>query len=90
MTNQESHNLPSLINPNVSYQEALELVMSLADFERSKHSPTNSVFHLERMRLLMARLGNPHDSIPTLHVAGTKGKGSTAAMITSILRAAGL
>lgn len=90
MTNQESHNLPSLRNPNLSYREALELVMSLADFERSKHSPTNSSFHLERMRLLMAQLGNPHNGIPTLHVAGTKGKGSTAAMITSILRAAGL
>ena len=37
----------------------------------------------------MARLGNPHLRVPTVHVAGTKGKGSTAAMITSVLAAQG-
>ncbi len=90
MANQEPNNLRPLPNSKLSYRKALELVMGLADFERSKFSPTNSAFHLERMHLLMERLGNPHLGIPTLHVAGTKGKGSTAAMITSILRATGL
>ena len=37
------------------------------------------------MRLLLERVGNPHLDVPTIHLAGTKGKGSTAAMITSIL-----
>ena len=73
----------------LGYDEALERVMSLADFERSTHSPGHSSFHLERIGLLMERLGDPHLGIPTVHVAGTKGKGSTAAMITSVLSAQG-
>ena len=71
----------------LSYEAALERVMSLADFERSSHSPHHSAFHLERMGLLMEALGNPHLGIPTVHIAGTKGKGSTASMVASILRA---
>ena len=63
--------------------------MSLPDFERSAHSPGHAVFHLERMALLLERLGNPHLEVPTVHVAGTKGKGSTAAMVASILTAEG-
>ncbi len=63
--------------------------MGLADFERGSHSPGHGVFHLDRMRLLMDRVGNPHLGVPTIHVAGTKGKGSTSAMITSILSADG-
>ena len=63
--------------------------MGLADFERGTHSPGHGVFHLDRMRLLLERIGNPHLEVPTIHVAGTKGKGSTAAMITSILTADG-
>ena len=63
--------------------------MGLADFERSASNPDHSSFHIERMTLLMNQLDNPHLEIPTIHIAGTKGKGSTAAMITSILAAAG-
>lgn len=63
--------------------------MGLADFERGTNSPGHGVFHLDRMRLLLDRVGNPHLDVPTIHVAGTKGKGSTAAMITSILTADG-
>ncbi len=44
---------------------------------------------LERMRELLARLDNPHHTFPIVHIAGTKGKGSTAAMIASILSASG-
>ena len=42
------------------------------------------------MRILLQQLGNPHLAVPTIHVAGTNGKGSTAAMIASILERAGL
>jgi dihydrofolate synthase/folylpolyglutamate synthase len=41
------------------------------------------------MEVLLQRLGNPHLAVPTVHVAGSKGKGSTAAMIASILTAGG-
>ena len=44
---------------------------------------------LDRMRELAARLGNPHERYPIVHVAGTKGKGSTSVMIAAILTAAG-
>jgi dihydrofolate synthase/folylpolyglutamate synthase len=47
-------------------------------------------FNLERVRSLLARLGNPHLGRGTIHVAGSKGKGSVAAMIASVLRAAGI
>ena len=73
----------------IDYEAALKRVMGLADFERSTHSPGHSSFHLERISLLMERLGNPHLDVPTVHVAGTKGKGSTSAMITSVLSAQG-
>lgn len=44
---------------------------------------------LERVRLLLSLLGDPQDTLRFVHVAGTNGKGSTAAMLASILRAAG-
>jgi len=44
---------------------------------------------LTNTRLLLRGLGNPHRSFPTIHVAGTNGKGSTSAVIASILQEAG-
>lgn len=44
---------------------------------------------LERVRQLLSLLGNPQDTLRYVHVAGTNGKGSTAAMLASVLRAAG-
>ena len=72
-----------------TFDQAIDLVMSLADFERSTHSPGHSAFHLERMSLLAGRLENVDQAVPTVHVAGTKGKGSTSALISSILTHAG-
>ena len=74
----------------LDYPAAVRRAMGLADFERGTHSPGHSTFHLERISQLLERLGNPHLTIPTVHVAGTKGKGSTAAMIASIVSAAGM
>jgi len=44
---------------------------------------------LDRMRALLAALGNPQDQYPTIHVGGTSGKGSTATMIAAIMSASG-
>ena len=73
----------------ISYDDAVSLSLSLVDFERSVHSPRHSDFHLERMRLFGNLLGNPQKEVPSVHIAGTKGKGSTAAMVNSILMASG-
>jgi len=46
-------------------------------------------FGIDRMRLFAAELGNPQEQVPAIHITGTNGKGSTAAMLDSILRASG-
>lgn len=51
--------------------------------------PSNGTFALARMRTLLAAIGSPHETLPVVHVAGTKGKGSTAAMIAAALEAGG-
>ncbi|MCI8990060.1 MAG: bifunctional folylpolyglutamate synthase/dihydrofolate synthase [Lawsonibacter sp.] len=45
---------------------------------------------LERIRRLLGRLGNPQEKLKFVHIAGSNGKGSTAAMLASVLTAAGL
>src|SRR5688572_33162503 len=47
-------------------------------------------FDLSRMQTLMERLGHPQNQFPIVHIAGTNGKGSTAAFIASILKESGL
>ena len=46
-------------------------------------------FNLERMRTLLKRIGNPQNDFKSVHVAGTKGKGSTCTMCCSMLDATG-
>src|SRR5579863_2495655 len=47
------------------------------------------IYKLERMEQALERIGNPHLRLKVVHIAGTKGKGSVAAMLDSCLRAAG-
>src|SRR5438445_4574762 len=47
------------------------------------------IYKLERMDAALALIGNPHRRLRAVHIAGTKGKGSVAAMLDSCLRAAG-
>jgi len=69
---------------------ALEFLHNRIDYERARNVPYSpQEFKLARMRELVARLGNPHERLPVVHVAGTKGKGSTAAMIAAVLTASG-
>lgn len=58
------------------------------DYER--RAPRPETLRLEPMRALLSRLGNPHQNAPVLHVAGTKGKGSVAAMLGAVLAAQGM
>ena len=48
------------------------------------------IYKLERMENALALIGNPHRKLRSVHIAGTKGKGSVAAMLDSVLRAAGM
>ena len=76
--------------PVNNYTKSLRFLASLADFERLRIVRYNSQnFDLERMRALLKRLGNPQDRFKSVHIAGTKGKGSTCAMIASMLQACG-
>ena len=69
---------------------ALEFLLGRVNYERTTNVPyqTNE-FKLDRMRRLMAHLGDPHLRLKALHIAGTKGKGSTAAMLAAVLQSAG-
>jgi dihydrofolate synthase/folylpolyglutamate synthase len=71
----------------MDYQEALDYLLKFADYERLPRS--GIVWDLRRIERLLERLGNPHLAAKSVHVAGTKGKGSTSAMIASILKHAG-
>lgn len=73
-----------------SYATALRWLYDHTDYERMRIVRYNSAtFNLDRMRELLEKLGNPQDQIKCVHVAGTKGKGSTCAMLESMLRACG-
>jgi len=72
------------------HQSALEFLYGRINYERTARGvPSGSHLNLDRMRQLLDGLGNPQDSLKAVHIAGTKGKGSTAAMIASSLTAAG-
>ena len=73
----------------VNYKEALSYLYSLSDFERSGIYTRNREENLSRESRLLEALGNPHQSYSSTLIAGTKGKGSTAALIERVLREAG-
>ncbi len=70
-----------------SYEQALAYWYGRTNYEQ--RSPAPSDLKLDRMRALLSLLGNPHERLRILHVAGSKGKGSTSAMLAAILRQAG-
>ena len=73
-----------------TYQQALDYIYSFVDQEKlhpDKYEPKR--FDLSNMHALLGMLGDPHHRLRAVHVAGTKGKGTTCAMIASVLQAAG-
>ncbi len=73
-----------------SYQQALDYLFTRTDYEKQERLRYNvTTFSLNRMQKLLSLLGNPHKKIHTVHIAGTKGKGSTATMLARMLEANG-
>jgi len=78
------------MDTELTYNQALDYLYSFVDYSLKKSSElAKADFNLDRMRALMVLLGNPEQKYPSLHVAGTKGKGSTSALMASALTAAG-
>ncbi|PIE81196.1 MAG: bifunctional folylpolyglutamate synthase/dihydrofolate synthase [Chloroflexi bacterium] len=74
-----------------TYDEALDFLNNLIDYERKPLDKESAkALILERPQKLVERVGSPQNAYPAVHIAGTKGKGSVAAMTAFCLRAAGL
>lgn len=80
--------MKNLLSPE--YQASLDYIYSFVDFSRTHQenlSPEN--FDLSRMVRFMGLLGSPQNDFPSLHIAGSKGKGSVSAFCASVLQKAG-
>ncbi len=81
------------VNPvaqSSAMNRANKFLQTLADYEKLRIVRyTSENFDLDRMRTMLKKLGNPQDAFRSVHVAGTKGKGSTCTMIASMLQACG-
>jgi dihydrofolate synthase/folylpolyglutamate synthase len=73
----------------MTYQESLDYLYSFLDTER-KLPRRPAELNLPRTVALLAALGEPQRAFPSVVIAGTKGKGSTAVLIEAIVRASGL
>ena len=72
------------------HQDRLDFLYGRLNYERVGMPRVPTELRLGRMRRLLRRLGDPHKAFPVVHVAGTKGKGSTSAMIAAALTASGV
>ncbi len=73
----------------MTYEEAVAYLESLIDYERTPAGAAAArVWNLDRTLHMLHAVGDPHVGLPCLHIAGTKGKGSTAAMAASVFTAA--
>src|SRR5882757_5191532 len=72
------------------FRNAMRFLETLTDYERLRIVRYNTQnFDLDRMRHLLKKLGNPQEHYKSVHIAGTKGKGSTCAMVANMLHANG-
>ena len=75
----------------MNYLQAIDRLLTLVDHERAQPvlPRQKRIYDLGRVAALLERLGSPHLAAPTIHVAGTKGKGSVSALCDAALHAAG-
>ena len=74
----------------MTYREALKYLDSFIDYEKRTVFDYRDAMKLGRMRALLDGLGNPQRNFRSIHIAGTKGKGSTCAFVYSILKEGGI
>jgi dihydrofolate synthase / folylpolyglutamate synthase len=75
----------------LTFEDAFNYLSTFINYERQPLVPyTRDTFNLEEFDRFLNRLDRPHEQLKTVVIAGTKGKGSTAAMIASMVQASGL
>ena len=76
----------------MDYRQSIARLLTLVDHERNRVTGPRqkAIYDLTRMEAMLERLGGPQHRVPAVHIAGTKGKGSTAALCDAALNAAGL
>ncbi len=74
----------------LTYDQAIEYLESFINYEKLAAPYDPRKWKLDRVERLLEAVNNPHEGLRFIHIAGTKGKGSTAAMADSILRESGL
>ncbi len=74
----------------MEFDEALDRLEALINYETVPRAGAIEGLSLEPMQRLMAALGDPQDAYPVIHVTGTNGKGSSVRMIESLLQTMGL
>jgi dihydrofolate synthase/folylpolyglutamate synthase len=81
---------PRSSGPFVNHDAAIEFLNSSINIERIRPEKVSSdVWKLDRMHALMGALGNPQESLEIVHIAGSKGKGSTCNMLEGMLQGCG-
>ena len=73
----------------MTYKDAITYLESFIDYEQLASFDYGRSLRLDRMQQFADLLGNPHRALRCIHITGTKGKGSTAAMVAAILKEAG-
>ena len=73
----------------MTYPETIHYLESFINYEKIEDYPYKESIKLERVKNFLAAIDNPQDNLKCLHIAGTKGKGSTCVFLAHILRQAG-
>jgi dihydrofolate synthase / folylpolyglutamate synthase len=81
---------PSILKAGMSYQSAIDHLAAMAPELATQTGQTRRKFSLEEVGTLLAALGNPQRTFPSVLIAGTNGKGSTASTLAAILASSGL
>ncbi|MFH0877454.1 MAG: folylpolyglutamate synthase/dihydrofolate synthase family protein [Candidatus Omnitrophota bacterium] len=71
------------------YEDAVAYLETFIDYEKKSSFDVKTAFKFDRIKKFLSLIGDPQKALSVIHVAGTKGKGSTACFIANILKEAG-